>query len=99
MFTYGTLQDAQVQRYVFNKVLEGEEDFLPGFKWFENAIYGRYPLVKPTFNVNDTVKGIAYKVTELDLTRCDIYETAAYQRKKFILKSGKEAWVYIENSK
>ncbi len=99
MFTYGTLQDPQVQLYVFDKILEGDVDFLLGFKWYKNAVYGRYPLVKPTSNPKEMVKGVAYKVTKADLLRCDVYETSAYQRKKFILKSGKEAWVYIENSK
>ena len=98
LFTYGTLQDKQVQQYVFGRILKGKPDMLPKFKWFENAVYGRYPLVKPTNNDNDLVEGIAYQVNSQDLARCDVYETSAYTRKIFTLKSGINAWVYVKNS-
>lgn len=97
LFTYGTLQDKQVQQYVFGRILEGKTDALPKFKSFENAVYGRYPLVRPTGNTNDLVEGIAYEVNLDDLKRCDIYETSAYTRKIFTLKSGIKAWVYVKN--
>ena len=87
-----------MQQYVFSRVLDGRPDVLPKFKWIKNAIYGRYPLVKPTGNYQDAVKGIAYKVTKEELSKCDIYETAAYTRKIFTLKSGIKAWVYVDNS-
>ena len=98
LFTYGTLQDPQVQQYIFGRELKGTQDRLLEFKWFENAVYGRYPLVKPTGNPNDSVKGMVYGVTEQELKTCDVYETSAYRRRTFILASGIEAWVYIENS-
>ena len=95
LFTYGTLQDPQVQVYVFGRTLEGQPEELPYFKWYKNAVYGRYPLVKPSNQKEDMVKGMAYKVSEQDLERCDVYETSAYTRKRFTLKSGIEAWVYV----
>ncbi|MCL6267040.1 gamma-glutamylcyclotransferase family protein [Flagellimonas myxillae] len=98
LFTYGTLQDEQVQQYIFGRTLKGNPDFLPGFKIKENAIYGRYPLVLRTDNPKDKVQGIAYKVTTDDLTKADIYETSAYKREKFTLVSGVEAWLYVKNS-
>ena len=99
LFTYGTLQDEQVQKYLFGRILNGSEDYLLGFKRLENAIYDRYPLVIRTDNTGDKVHGMAYEVTLSDLQKADIYETTAYKREKFALKSGKEAWVYLENSK
>lgn len=98
LFTYGTLQDPQVQQYVFGRALEGKADKLPKFKWIENAVYGRYPLVKPTAIPSDFVTGMVYRVNEEELATCDIYETSAYRREIFSLNSGIEAWVYVENS-
>ena len=99
LFTYGTLQDLQVQSYIFMRTLKGKPDSLPGFKKMENAVYGRYPLVVKTEKSEDWVRGMVYEVTSSELEKADIYETTAYTRKKFALKSGIEAWVYLENSK
>ncbi|NAY92625.1 gamma-glutamylcyclotransferase [Muricauda sp. JGD-17] len=99
LFTYGTLQDLQVQEYVFGRILHGYKDCLLGFKKMENVIYGRYPLVIRTENSEDKVVGKVYETELLDLEKADIYETSAYKREKFKLESGKEAWVYLENSK
>ena len=99
LFTYGTLQDHQVQEYIFGRTLNGLSDAILGFKKMENAVYDRYPLVLQTNNLSDKVDGRVYVVTESDLKKADIYETSAYKREKFALESGGEAWVYVENSK
>ena len=98
LFSYGTLQDLQVQEYIFGRLLKGKADAALGFKKLENAVYGRYPLVINTNNPEDKVAGMAYEVNETDLKKADIYETSAYKREKFHLESGVVAWVYIENS-
>lgn len=98
LFTYGTLQDEQVQRYVFGRTLEGRPDALPNHKWFENAILEKYALVRPTGNPDDFVNGIVYRLSIKDLLRADVYETSAYRRELFTLKSGIRAWVYVDNS-
>jgi len=98
LFSYGTLQDPQVQEYIFGRLLKGKADYALGFKKMENAVYGRYPLVINTNNPKDKVAGMAYEVNAADLKKADIYETSAYKRQKFPLKSGDEAWIYIENS-
>ena len=98
LFTYGTLQDSQVQEYIFGRILNGNPDALLGFKKMENAVYGRYPLVLQTKKLEDKVSGTVYEVSEIDLKKADIYETSAYKREKFPLESGSSAWVYIENS-
>ncbi|MCB0373410.1 MAG: gamma-glutamylcyclotransferase [Muricauda sp.] len=99
LFTYGTLQDLQVQEYIFGRILKGVPDAIHGFKKMENAVYGRYPLVLRTNNLQDKVEGQVYEVTETDLKKADIYETSAYKREQFPLESGGTAWVYVENSK
>jgi gamma-glutamylcyclotransferase (GGCT)/AIG2-like uncharacterized protein YtfP len=98
LFTYGTLQEKQVQQDVFGHLVEGHPDALLGFKKMENAVYGQYPLVMRTADAKDKVKGTVYKVTITDLEKADVYESNAYKREKFPLESGLEAWVYIENS-
>lgn len=98
LFSYGTLQDHQVQQYIFGRLLKGKTDSVLGFKKLENAVYGRYPLVTNTNNPEDKVAGVAYEVSETDLKKADIYETSAYKRQKFPLESGDKAWIYIENS-
>ena len=98
LFTYGTLQDTQVQKYVFGRTLVGNLDELPEYKWIKKAVYDRYPLVKPTGNKNDSVKGWVYEISNTELQTCDVYETSAYRRQLLTLTSGKKAWVYVENS-
>ncbi|MCK0160904.1 gamma-glutamylcyclotransferase family protein [Allomuricauda sp. F6463D] len=98
LFSYGTIQDPQVQKYVFGRLLKGKADTALGFKKVENAIYGRYPLIIKTNNARDKVNGMSFEVNDLDLKKADIYETSAYKREKFPLESGGEAWVYIKNS-
>lgn len=98
LFTYGTLQDLQVQQYIFGRVLKGKTDFLSGFMRLENAVYERYSLVVQTKDLENKVEGKVYEVTALELKKADVYETSAYKRKKVKLESGIEAWLYIENS-
>lgn len=98
LFTYGTLQDVQVQHYIFQRKLKGQPDTLPGFKRLENVVYDRYPLVIKTGHLQETVEGTVYEVSEEELHKADVYETSAYHRVKLSLLSGKSAWVYIENS-
>ncbi|KAB5490851.1 MULTISPECIES: gamma-glutamylcyclotransferase family protein [Flagellimonas] len=98
LFTYGTLQERQVQLDVFGHLMEGHPDVLLSFKKMENAVYGQYPVVIRTENVKDKVKGTVYTLSIIDLEKADAYETDAYKREKIPLESGLEAWVYIENS-
>lgn len=64
----------------------------------ENAVYGRYPMVLQTHDLADQVEGKVYQLTESELKKADVYETAAYKRIKMPLRSGILAWVYMENS-
>jgi len=98
LFTYGTLQDTQVQEYIFGRILEGQSDSVLGFKVLENAVYGKYALAQQTSNLEDETPGVVYEVTLSELKKADVYETSAYRREKFPLKSGKQAWIYVENS-
>ncbi|MBO6531787.1 MAG: gamma-glutamylcyclotransferase [Muricauda sp.] len=98
LFSYGTLQDPQVQESVFGRWLNGKTDAVTGFQKMENAVYGRYPIVAHTGNPKHKVKGMAYEVSAVDLKKADRYETEAYKRELFTLESGAKAWIYVENS-
>ncbi|WP_299529850.1 gamma-glutamylcyclotransferase family protein [Ulvibacterium sp.] len=96
LFTYGTLQDDEVQFNLFKRELEGDEETLKGFLLLKNKVYGRYPTISRTNSTMDIVKGTVYKVTPLELKNVDVYEGEGYERRKVVLTSGKTAWAYME---
>jgi len=95
LFAYGTLQDSEIQRLLFQRSLTGYAETLQGFQLSENKVYGRYPAISPTDNPLDTVKGMVYEVASLELKKVDAYEGEGYERCRIDLASGKTAWAYI----
>lgn len=96
LFTYGTLQEEDVQRYIFQRCLEGIQDLLPGYRISEHRMYGRYLVLKPSPGNSRGVAGIAYRLSLDELLKADIYEGPAYCRIEASLASGRKAWVYVE---
>jgi gamma-glutamylcyclotransferase (GGCT)/AIG2-like uncharacterized protein YtfP len=106
LFSYGTLQQDDVQLSTFGRLLQGHSDELVGFEQslvkIEDpgvvATSGKthHPIVK--FNrLNDSrVSGTVFEITEDELARADEYEVAAYRRVSAMLGSGKRAWVYVD---
>jgi gamma-glutamylcyclotransferase (GGCT)/AIG2-like uncharacterized protein YtfP len=95
LFAYGTLQEGDVQRATFGRLLHGEDDALVGF---ERSTTARN-LVNVTFTgrTADRVAGMVFEVTDADLAAADRYEErAAYARITGTLVSGREAWVYVD---
>ncbi len=96
LFVYGTLKSPMIQKAVFKRTAPKDPDILEGYK-------------KSTFNIrnfscpvivsdpNCCVHGLSIKVTEEELRLIDKYETGAYRRKKVMLKSGNESWVYVKS--
>lgn len=107
LFSYGTLQNAEVQLDTFGRLLEGEDDFLPGFTVDYAEIEDHriidlsgatvHPIVRSTGNALDKVHGIAVWVSEEELEAADEYEVALYRRISARLMSGRTAWVYVGN--
>ena len=105
LFSYGTLQDEQVQLKTFGRTLTGEPDVLPGYR------EGRVPIRRGaltttsseyhinaefTGQVSDSIGGMVFQVTAGELKHADEYEaTASYKRIRVEMKSGKQAWVYV----
>ncbi len=106
LFSYGTLRYPQVQRATFGREIEGRDDILPGFSRTMVAIAdpeviarsgeASHPIVRRTGNAADGVAGAVFEVTEDDLAAADRYEVADYKRVAVRLRSGIEAFVYVD---
>lgn len=106
LFSYGTLQQANVQLSTFNRLLEGQPDCIIGYKLsllkIEDpevvSISGKthHPIVHFTGNPADAVEGTVFKISMEELLRADEYEVSDYKRVRANLKSGSQTWVYVE---
>lgn len=99
LFSYGTLQQEDVQRSTFGRPLDGQSDALPGF---ERAVVdaGTLQHANVTFNGNDAsrVAGTVFEITDAELAASDAFEAAfSYRRLAARLASGRDAWVYVHS--
>ncbi|MEP2278072.1 DUF4286 family protein [Maribacter sp.] len=95
LFTYGTLQERDVQLGVFARPLNGFEDELPLYTISDNKVADLYPTLQHTGSKEDAIKGQVYTLTHQELQKADKYEGEAYERIQIQLVSGKNAWAYI----
>jgi gamma-glutamylcyclotransferase (GGCT)/AIG2-like uncharacterized protein YtfP len=106
LFSYGTLQQPQVQLDTFGRLLEGQKDTLIGYKLGEVKITDEavikssgkeyHPiLIKSDFK-EDTVEGTVFLITHAELEQADEYEVDDYQRVEAKLVSGKTCWIYAK---
>ena len=106
LFSYGTLQQEEVQLSTFGRTLEGEKDLLLGYepslvKIADPAIAARlgrthHDNVTATGDDWSSVQGTVFDVTDEELAKADRFESEfAYKRVSAALASGKQAWVYI----
>jgi hypothetical protein len=106
LFSYGTLQQEDVQLATFGRRLTGVSDALVGYRQSIVAIddsevvrkSGRthHPIVAFTGETEDRAPGALFEITDAELAHADAYEVAAYVRVKAPLASGLEAWVYVD---
>ncbi|OFW97924.1 MAG: UDP-N-acetylmuramate--alanine ligase [Alphaproteobacteria bacterium RIFCSPHIGHO2_12_FULL_66_14] len=105
LFSYGTLQQDEVQLATFGRLLEGRVDALPGYatSLFEimdaevvtTSGKTHHFMARPTGNAADEVAGVVFRITAAELAAADTYEVSAYKRIVVRLKSGLEAFVYV----
>jgi gamma-glutamylcyclotransferase (GGCT)/AIG2-like uncharacterized protein YtfP len=106
LFSYGTLQQDEVQLATFGRRLQGQRDELPGFE--QSLVKIQDPQVVATLgkthhanvesngNEDSRVPGMVIEVTDTELARVDEYEAAfSYTRIAAVLVSGRPAWVYV----
>ena len=107
LFTYGTLQNPDVQLDMFGRLLDGEDDVLPGFtvdyaeiedlRVIDVSGSTVHPIVRATGNPLDKVVGKVMRLTDDELDAADEYEVTLYRRASVVLSSGRAAWVYVAN--
>ena len=97
IFSYGTLQDDDVQRSTFGREVNGHRDALPHYERVPVTIDGeQYWDVKE--RDGSRVDGVVLEITDQELAKCDAYEAQyAYERVAVTLASGKTAWVYLRH--
>jgi len=106
LFSYGTLQQQDVQLSLFGRSLRGQPDELVGFEQARFAIEDpkvvaasgktHHAIVKFNGLKESRVKGTVFEVSDRELARADQYEPAGYKRVMALLASGKQAWVYAD---
>lgn len=105
LFSYGTLQQKNVQLEKFDRILDGSKDILQKYILREIEITDEsvlkisnkrfHPILFFTNNEKDEIHGTVYKITSSELLKADDYEVDDYQRVEVILKSGVKSWVYV----
>jgi gamma-glutamylcyclotransferase (GGCT)/AIG2-like uncharacterized protein YtfP len=99
LFSYGSLQNEEVQEDLFGRLIQGTPETLIGYELNEIQIeeeFGivHYPIIMKTDNLNDTISGMVYDVTLIELHQADLYEGKHYKRVEVILQSNQKAWAY-----
>ncbi|ORV50743.1 hypothetical protein AWC02_03695 [Mycolicibacter engbaekii] len=103
LFSYGTLQLAQVQRSTFGRELDGRPDAIADYELdyvtitdpHVVAVSGsdRHPILRPAPGAY--VAGTVFAISAAELAAADDYEVDAYRRIAVPLRSGERAWVYV----
>ncbi|MBU2115048.1 MAG: gamma-glutamylcyclotransferase [Gammaproteobacteria bacterium] len=104
LFSYGTLQQKNVQLANFGRELSGHKDILQGYIVSEVEITDQrvlresgktfHPILRFTGNAQDEVAGTVFDLSDAELAQADDYEVDAYVRVTAVLKSGIECWIY-----
>ena len=105
LFSYGTLQQEEVQLASFGRRLAGRADALPGWRQAMVEITDpdviaksgktHHPIVLPG-RPDDSVTGTVFEITGEELAAADRYEVSDYKRVAVTLVSGLTAWVYVK---
>jgi hypothetical protein len=106
LFSYGTLQQENVQLATFGRRLTGTPDSLVGFARTMYAIADaevvktsgktHHPMATFTGDESQRIAGTVFEITDDELAQADRYEVKEYRRFRTRLLSGREAWVYAD---
>ncbi|QAY76935.1 gamma-glutamylcyclotransferase family protein [Sphingosinicella sp. BN140058] len=105
LFSYGTLQQPEVQIATFGRRLEGRADALPGYMLSSVVIDDPavaatsglevHKIARRTGDCADVVPGVVFEISPAELDGADDYETDGYVRAELPLASGLRAYVYV----
>jgi len=97
LFSYGSLQRAEVQHATFGRTLDGAHDELAGWRVVPASPPGIPHANAIRSQAAARVAGTAYLVTDAELSAADEYEKRdGYVRVAVRLVSGKEGWIYVD---
>ena len=99
LFAYGSLQNEDIQKDLFGRILEGTAETLIGYVVKEIQIeeeFGmvHYPIITETHKLEDTINGMVYIISTKELHQSDLYEGLHYKRVEVHLQSNQKAWAY-----
>src|SRR5690349_21073981 len=104
LFSYGTLQQKDVQLKLFGRELKMSKDILKGYQnapieitdeaFLKTGASKKQRIAIQTNQEKDFIEGSVLEITEDELIRSDSYEPKNYKRVEVVLESGKNAWVY-----
>jgi gamma-glutamylcyclotransferase (GGCT)/AIG2-like uncharacterized protein YtfP len=104
LFSYGTLQQKNVQLANFSRQLAGVKDRLPGYVLTDITIIDErviresgksvHRILRYTGNSADQVDGTVFELSRDELALADDYEVDNYQRVTELLTSGRRCWIY-----
>jgi len=105
LFSYGTLQQRQVQLDTFGREFAGKVDSLVGYQLAQVRITDPkvlassgqefHPILRYSGEPLDLVAGTVFALSTAELAAADSYEVDDYQRVAATLLSGQTAWVYV----
>jgi gamma-glutamyl AIG2-like cyclotransferase len=108
LFSYGTLQQREVQLATYGREIEGAPDALLGYRLSPVVIddphvvdvSGKdvHTIAIPSGDAADRVPGIVLLLSEDELRASDAYETDAYSRVEVRLESGCTAFAYVAST-
>jgi gamma-glutamylcyclotransferase (GGCT)/AIG2-like uncharacterized protein YtfP len=106
LFSYGTLQQPNVQLTNFGRLLVGRPASILGYTQAMVAIddaevvktsgQTHHPIVQFTGSLEAHVAGTVFEISPEELEQADRYEVSAYKRVAARLASGESAWVYVD---
>ena len=105
LFSYGTLQQRDVQVATYGRYLDGEPDALCGYRLEPLAIsdpdvvrlsgMAVHSIARRSGDPADRIGGVVFLLTDAELAATDRYEVDSYARIEVILESGTKAFVYV----
>jgi len=106
LFSYGTLQQENVQIETFGRSLVGYPETILGYRLDSVIIDDPYVvelsgkhihlMLILSENPQDCVKGTVFDITPDELKRADAYEVSAYKRVLASTQSGEKVWIYAK---
>ena len=105
LFSYGTLQQREVQLANYSRELQGTPDVLTGYclqplaisdpKVIEVSGKAVHSIACETGQHEDRIAGLLFELSADELAATDAYEVDVYARVEVELELGRMAWAYV----